>query len=396
MKSTGRPTRRKSFGRTRSSACSTWTWTRRQVHPVAQAKAWEIRDEVWSPDSRWVAYSQEEADGLGRVYLYSVEQDKTFAVTDPWYGSFGPAFSGDGKYLFFISNRDFNPVYGDLEFNYTYRDMARLYFVTLAKDTPSPFKPKSDEVEQKKVAEAKDEPKKDDPPKAEPKADAGVKVDTDGLSDRIVEIPVQASNYRDLASVGATVYYIRQGAKDRQAGLPDVRPVGEEGDDPRLGRRLRDFGRRQEDDRVAGRQVRDHRPGQRPRDGGRTSGPVRHGDEAGPPRGVGADLQRELAAGARLLLRPRHARRRLEGGSRQVCPAGEVRQPPRRPDVHHRRDDRRAGLRPLLRRRRRLPAPGPDRDRTARRRVEARPATAGTRSSKSSRARAAIRSCVRR
>ena len=180
------------------------------VHPVAQAKAWEIRDEVWSPDSRWVAYSQEEADGLGRVYLYSVEQDKTFAVTDPWYGSFGPAFSGDGKYLFFISNRDFNPVYGDLEFNYTYRDMARPYFVTLAKDTPSPFKPKSDEVEQKKVAEAKDEPKKDAPPKAEPKADAGVKVDTDGLSERIVEIPVQASNYRDLASVGATVYYIRQ------------------------------------------------------------------------------------------------------------------------------------------------------------------------------------------
>ncbi len=143
-----------------------------------------------------------------------MEKNQTFAVTDPWYGSFGPAFSGDGKYLFFVSNRDFNPVYGDLEFNYSYRDMARPYFVTLAKDTPSPFKPKSDEVEEKKAAEAKDAPKKDEAPKAEPKADAAIKVDTDGLSGRIVEIPVQASGYRDLQSVGSTVYYIRQGTKD--------------------------------------------------------------------------------------------------------------------------------------------------------------------------------------
>ena len=181
----------------------------KEVHLVVQAKVWEIRDAVWSPDSRWVAYSQDEADGLARVYVFSLEQGKNFAATDPWYGSYGPAFSGDGKYLFFVSNRDFNPVYGDTEFDFTYKDMARVYFVTLARDTPSPFKPRSDEVEEKKPAEAKEEPKKD-----EPKKDAAIKIDVEGLSDRILEIPVSASGYRNLASVGSTVYYIRQGTKD--------------------------------------------------------------------------------------------------------------------------------------------------------------------------------------
>ena len=52
-----------------------------------------------------------------------------------------PCFSGDGKYLFFVSNRDFNPTLGQTEFNFVYLDMARIFFVTLAKDTPSPFKP---------------------------------------------------------------------------------------------------------------------------------------------------------------------------------------------------------------------------------------------------------------
>jgi tricorn protease len=171
---------------------------------AAEAKAWEIRDAVWSPDNKWIAYSQEEPDGMARVYLFSLDQNKTYAVTDPWYGSYSPVFSGDGKYLFFISNRDFNPTYGDTEFDFTYKDMARIYLVTLARATPSPFKPKDDEVGEAKPAEPKEEPKKE----------VGNQVDPEGLAERIVEIPVAPGEYHNLASVGATVYYIRQGTKD--------------------------------------------------------------------------------------------------------------------------------------------------------------------------------------
>jgi tricorn protease len=173
------------------------------VKQVAQGPVWEIRDAVWSPDSRWVAWSQGERDGLEKVWLHSIEQGKNIAVTDGWYASGPPAFSGDGKYLFFVSNRDFEPIYSNTEWNHAYRDMAKIYFVTLAKDTPSPFKSRSDEV-----SEAP-------PPKAEePKKDAPIKVDVDGLKDRVLALPIQAGNYRQLASVGSTVYYIRQSNKD--------------------------------------------------------------------------------------------------------------------------------------------------------------------------------------
>jgi tricorn protease len=181
---------------------------------VTQAKDWEIRDEVWSPDSRWVAWSQEEPNDLSQVYLHSLEQGKTFRVTEGRFGCQGPAFSGDGKYLFFVSGRDFNPSYSAVEWNYSYRNMERVYLVTLAKDTPSPFRPKPEEPTAAKPAEPKKEAK---PAEAKPK-DVPLKVDTDGLSERILQLPVQPARYRSLASVGSTVYYLRQSGQGGPGG----------------------------------------------------------------------------------------------------------------------------------------------------------------------------------
>ena len=83
---------------------------------------------------------------MTNIYLYSLAKDKNYAVTDGWFNCASPAFSGDGKYLFFVSDRDFNPVLSRTEWNHSYGDMSRIYFVALSKDTPSPFKPKSDET----------------------------------------------------------------------------------------------------------------------------------------------------------------------------------------------------------------------------------------------------------
>ena len=98
-----------------------------------------------------------------------MDSGKTFPVTDTWYNSGGPSFSTDGKYLFFISDRDFNPVYSATEWNHAYLAMSRVYFVTLAKDTKSPFEPKSDEVALKPAPEAKTTPPaKPAPPEKKP------------------------------------------------------------------------------------------------------------------------------------------------------------------------------------------------------------------------------------
>ncbi len=168
---------------------------------VDRAESWDIRNFSWSPDSKWITYSRNEHLTNGRVMLYSVDQKKAWPVTDTWYNSGSPTFSSDGLYLFFISGRDFNPIYSQTEWNHVYTDMNRIYFVTLSKDTPSPFAPKHDEVN---AAEVK------------PAATAN-KVDVDGIGNRVTVLPGPASNYYNLTVIGDAVYYMRNGRTDTQA-----------------------------------------------------------------------------------------------------------------------------------------------------------------------------------
>jgi len=61
-----------------------------------------------------------ERNGMNRVHLYSLETKKDIPVTDSWYTSGDPAFSQDGKFLFFVSDRDFSPIYSSTEWNHAY------------------------------------------------------------------------------------------------------------------------------------------------------------------------------------------------------------------------------------------------------------------------------------
>jgi tricorn protease len=188
----------------------------KKITEVAKATAWEIRDYSWSPDSKWIAYSKFEEKEMRKVYLYSLQTGQTIEVTDGWYSSYSPSFSSDGKYVYFVSDRDFNPIYSETEWDYAYEDMSKIYLVTLATGVESPFKPKSDEVEIKKEEPQKKE-KKDE--KKEEKKEVVVKVDPDGLKDRIAVLPISASSYDHLVSVGDYLYYNRKGSKDEKSLL---------------------------------------------------------------------------------------------------------------------------------------------------------------------------------
>ncbi len=190
------------------------------ITEVATAKAFEIRQYTWSPDSKWIAYARPEEEVMTKIYLYSLESKNSIEVTEGWYSSNGPAFSPDGKYLFFSSSRDFNPIYSRTEFNHAYQDMGRIYFVTLTKDVESPFKPKSDEVEVKKdEPKSKNKDEKKDEEKKDAEKKVVVKVDADGLKNRIIGLPIKSSNYRNLVSVGENLYYNRNGSADEKSRL---------------------------------------------------------------------------------------------------------------------------------------------------------------------------------
>ncbi|MDH7493593.1 MAG: PDZ domain-containing protein [Candidatus Saccharicenans sp.] len=192
----------------------------RKVTEVARSKYWEINDYTWSPDSTWIAFSDQAENGMQKIFLYSLSSQETIEVTDSWYSSYSPCFSSDGKYLFFVSDRDFNPVYSRTEWNHSYLNMSRIYLVTLNREVKSPFEPKSDEVkvatpEPAGTVKAKEEKSA---PKPSPEK-LTLKVEREGLKDRITALPVEVSSYYGLTSVGDKLYYLKQSFGDRQTSL---------------------------------------------------------------------------------------------------------------------------------------------------------------------------------
>ena len=111
----------------------------KEVKLVDNSKYWEFMQFCWSPDSNWIAYMTQLPNNFGKIMLFNTETGRKYAVTDDWYTSNSPVFSKDGKYLFFASGRDFNPIYSETEWNHAYQNMERIYMVILAADTPNPF-----------------------------------------------------------------------------------------------------------------------------------------------------------------------------------------------------------------------------------------------------------------
>lgn len=166
----------------------------------------EITDYAISPDSKWIAYREPgRARAFDVIKLFNLESEQRLTVTDQWYSSRNPKFSPDGKYLYFVSDRDFNPIYSSTEWNHAYGDMSKVYVVRLAASTKSMFEPEEDEVViaedtvKEKDAEAKKEKKSTDQP--------DVKVDPEGLSDRIESLPLGSGFYRNLQPVESGIYY---------------------------------------------------------------------------------------------------------------------------------------------------------------------------------------------
>jgi tricorn protease len=187
----------------------------KSVTLVDTATAFEISDYAWSPDSQWVTWARPEDARIQDIWLYSVSSARKFPVTDTWYDSDHPDFSDDGKFLVLESSRDFNRTMSDVEFDYVYDNLQRVYLIALSKDTESPFKPKSDEVQVGPEAKADDKAagEKDAKKDASPKV-VTVKVDEDGIMDRLIGLPIDASNYSSIHAVGDRVYYVRHESVD--------------------------------------------------------------------------------------------------------------------------------------------------------------------------------------
>jgi tricorn protease len=167
---------------------------------IDQGHYFDITDYNWSPDSQWVAYAKAGGNYFRVIDLYSLADRKITPVTSSFYDSWGPVFDPGGKYLYFVSNRDYNEVVGAYDTNsFANPKATRVYLTTLRADLPSPFAPRSDEVAIQTEPAAEKPAAKEKP--------APFRIDLEGIGQRIVALPIAPTNLAGLGAAPDNVIY---------------------------------------------------------------------------------------------------------------------------------------------------------------------------------------------
>jgi tricorn protease len=191
---------------------------------IDRDKAVRISGFAWSPDGEWVAYSTSLSLRVTVIKLWQASSGEITQVTEPVLRDARPAFDPEGKYLYFLSYRHFDPVYDNLHFDLNFPRGVKPYLVTLQKDTPSPFIPQpslehDQEADEKKPepeaekpeAKGEEEKQSEQPEEKKPEEKEEVKpvqIDLQGIQRRIVAFPVDDGRYgRVLGLKGGRVVY---------------------------------------------------------------------------------------------------------------------------------------------------------------------------------------------
>jgi tricorn protease len=211
---------------------------------IDQGKYFDLTDYSWSPDSKWIAYAKQAENLYSVVYLYSLADAKVSPVTTSFTNNWNPIFDPEGKYLYFLSTRDYNEVLGVYDFEFSNPMAMRVYGVTLRADTPSPFAPQSDEVAiaspdvlkqnaPQNPAPKTPEPKSPEKPQPSAQKTGGTtsatataennepfRIDLDGIGNRTVALPIPPGNMQTLAAAKGFVYYVSTPVTGLSGPLP--------------------------------------------------------------------------------------------------------------------------------------------------------------------------------
>jgi tricorn protease len=201
--------------------------------------------QTWSPDNKWIAYARQLPSGLHAVFVYSLEQSKFYQVTDGMSDATFPQWDKNGKYLYFMAstNTGLSPAGLDMTSD-EHRVTRSVYVAVLSKDEKSPLAPESDEEkpkDEKKPDQDKDKDKSKDQQKDKSKdksrsADADknkssddkdkdkgkddkdkkeepvvVKLDIDGIGQRILSLPIPAKNYLNMLPGKTGILFLSEG-----------------------------------------------------------------------------------------------------------------------------------------------------------------------------------------
>jgi tricorn protease len=178
-------------------------------------------DFAWTPDSKWLAYERSLPNHLHAIYLYSVDTGKSTEVTSAMVDADNPAFDRDGKYLYFTASTNDGATSDGLDMTSDlYLPTAKVYAAVLSASEASPIAPElgdekpADKADKKKDAadkktDAKESSEESAAKAAEPKP---VKIELDGISARIVAMPMPEAVYLSLGTGLKGSLYFLEGA----------------------------------------------------------------------------------------------------------------------------------------------------------------------------------------
>ena len=199
----------------------------------------------WSADSRFIAYGKEVENRNAAVFIHDTRSGTTTRVTSDFYSTGSPVFDPDGKYLYVLTNRSFDPSYSDLDNSFVYANSTQVAAIALRKEIASPLAARNDtdgddtkaDKADKAGKDGKDDTaasgKKDDASAKDGKAGKGdktespkppkpVEIDLDGFEQRLVVLPLKAGNYDRLAAVSGKVVVRRL---PRTGSADEARPI---------------------------------------------------------------------------------------------------------------------------------------------------------------------------
>ncbi|MFI5114867.1 MAG: protease, partial [Terriglobales bacterium] len=211
--------------------------------------------QTWAPDNKWIAYTRQLPSGLHAVLVYSLDQNKSFQLTDGMSDALYPAFDKNGKYLYFTASTNVGLSTAGLDMSSDEHPVSRsVYVAVLSKDLPSPLAPESDEEKPKDAKKAdadkdkskdqakdkdkskstsksadsaaSDKDKTDDKDKDKKEEPVVVKLDSDGISQRILALPIPAKNYVNLLPGKTGFLFLAEAplviTEDMQENLPQI------------------------------------------------------------------------------------------------------------------------------------------------------------------------------
>jgi tricorn protease len=182
---------------------------------------------VWSPDSRWLAYTKQLPSHLRAVFVYSLEQAKSYQLTDGMSDALFPAFDKEGKYLYFTASTNTALTSGWLDMTSLQRPVTRsVYVMVLKKDLPSPLAPESDEEKPKEPEKSDKEKQAEKSDKEKAEKPVTVEIDLENISQRILALPIPARNYQQLDAGKAGVIFLVEGPPIDPIEYEDGPPTG--------------------------------------------------------------------------------------------------------------------------------------------------------------------------